>query len=45
MHPANAFLAKDIVLLGASLVTAAEAARATRARRAPEVEAARPRAA
>lgn len=45
MHPASAFLAKDVVLLGASLVTAAEAARATRARRTPEVEAARPRAA
>lgn len=45
MHPANAFLAKDIVLLGASLVAAAEAARAARARRSPELAAARSRAA
>lgn len=45
MHPANAFLAKDVVLLGASLLTAAEAARAARARRVPVVAAARPQAA
>lgn len=34
MHPASGFLMKDVVLLGASLATAAEAARAARARRA-----------
>lgn len=45
MHPASAFLMKDLVLLGASLVTAAEAARAARAQRAPVVAAARPQAA
>jgi uncharacterized membrane protein YkgB len=33
-HPANAFLLKDIVLLGACISTAAEAFRAARARRA-----------
>ncbi len=43
MHPASAFLAKDVVLLGASLVTAAEAAREARARRAPPVATMRPR--
>ncbi len=32
-HPAGAFLMKDVVLLGACLVTAAEAFRAVRARR------------
>lgn len=31
-HPANGFLAKDVVLLGACLATAAEALRAARAR-------------
>src|SRR5512144_1969849 len=35
MNPAFGFLVKDLVLLGASLVTAAEAARAARTRRAP----------
>ena len=35
MHPASAFLMKDVVLLGASLATAAEALRAVRARQAP----------
>lgn len=45
MHPASAFLMKDVVLLGASLVTAAEAVRAARAPRAPLSEVARPRAA
>jgi uncharacterized membrane protein YkgB len=34
MHPANAFLMKDVVLLGGCLATAAEALRAERARRA-----------
>lgn len=33
--PVSGFLMKDVVLLGASLATAAEAARAARARRAP----------
>ncbi len=45
MHPASAFLMKDVVLLGASLVTAAEAARAAWAHRAPVIAAARPQAA
>jgi reactive chlorine resistance protein C len=45
MHPASAFLMKDVVLLGASLATAAEAARAARARRSPAMVAARPQAA
>jgi uncharacterized membrane protein YkgB len=35
MNPAFGFLVKDLVLLGASLVTAAEAARAARVGRAP----------
>lgn len=42
MHPASAFLMKDVVLLGASLATAAEAARAARARHAPIPASARP---
>jgi uncharacterized membrane protein YkgB len=33
-HPANAFLAKDLILLGACLATCSEALRAARARRA-----------
>jgi uncharacterized membrane protein YkgB len=39
-HPASAFLMKDLVLLGASLVTAAEALAAARGHRAPLVAAA-----
>ncbi len=37
-HPANAFLMKDIVLLGACIVTAAEAFRATRVQSARRAE-------
>jgi uncharacterized membrane protein YkgB len=42
MHPASGFLMKDIVLLGACLATAAEAARAARARSVPATVIARP---
>jgi uncharacterized membrane protein YkgB len=45
MHPASGFLMKDVVLLGASLATAAEAARAARARRGSVPMPARPQAA
>jgi uncharacterized membrane protein YkgB len=45
MHPASGFLMKDVVLLGASLATAAEAARAARARHAPVHVPAKPQAA
>jgi uncharacterized membrane protein YkgB len=38
-HPANGFLMKDVILLGACLATCAEALRAARARRAGRVEA------
>jgi len=38
MHPANGFLLKDIVLLGACLATAAEAFKAARARSAHRTE-------
>jgi uncharacterized membrane protein YkgB len=42
-HPAAGFLMKDVVLLGACLATAAEAARAARARTAPREAAPRMR--
>jgi uncharacterized membrane protein YkgB len=38
-HPANGFLLKDVVLLGACLATGAEALRAARARRGARTEA------